>query len=90
MHRKGNPPLVRFPSFSCAEIHPSVALSNDKGFRSLRRATNAARVGSAVAFEAKSDAKAFNGLRLVAVTNIPTNQNLKTVHFTIIFFDGAL
>ena len=77
MHRKGNPPLVRFPSFSYAEIHPSVALSNDKGFRSLRRATNAARVGLAVAFEAKSDAKAFNLLRLVAVTNIPINQNLK-------------
>ena len=36
---KGNPPLVRFPSFGFAEIHPSVALSNDKEFRALRGAT---------------------------------------------------
>jgi hypothetical protein len=61
-----NPHLCVFPlskALRAFEIHPFVALSNDKGFRSLRRATNAARVGLAVAFEAKSDAKAFNGLR---------------------------
>ena len=39
-----------FPSFGYAEIHPSVALSNDKEFRSLRRAT-AALGGSAKPFE---------------------------------------
>jgi hypothetical protein len=32
---------VCFPSFGFAEIHPFVALSNDKEFRRLRTATNA-------------------------------------------------
>ena len=56
---------------------PSVALLNDKEFRSLRRATNAARVGSAVAFAAKSDVKAFRSLRALPISNSPINQNLK-------------
>ena len=42
---------MRFPSFGYAEIHPSVALSNDKEFRRVRAATNAPRVGLAQAFE---------------------------------------
>ena len=41
---------MQFPSFGYAEIHPSVALSNDKEFRPLRRAT-AALGGSAKPFE---------------------------------------
>ena len=48
---KGEPPLVCSPSFGYAEIHPFVALSNDKEFRRLRAATNAPRVGWAQAFE---------------------------------------
>ena len=30
LRKEGKPPLVCFPSFSFAEIHPFVALSNDK------------------------------------------------------------
>ena len=49
--QKGDPHLCvpLFPTL-CVVNSPLVALSNDKGFRSLRRATNAARVGSAVFF----------------------------------------
>ena len=54
------------------DIHPLVALSNDKEFRPLRRATNAPRVGSAVAFE-KARAKLSKRL----ATESPTNQNFK-------------
>ena len=35
--RKGNPPLVRFPSFGFAKIHPSVALPNGTGVSRLAR-----------------------------------------------------
>jgi len=47
---KHSPPKVP-PSFGYAEIHPFVALSNDKEFRRLRAATNAPRVGLAPPFE---------------------------------------
>ena len=62
---KGNPPLVRFPASQAKHTHrkrssplPSRGsaftlrwrFGRIRGFRSLRRATNAPRVGSAVAF----------------------------------------
>ena len=59
MSQKGNPHLC-VPLFStlCVENSPLVALTNDKEFRSLRRATNAARLGGRPLFE-KRGAKTF-------------------------------
>ena len=75
--RKGKPPLVCFPSFGFAEIHPFVALSNDKGVspsaegdrrsRRLRRAFEKAR--------AKLSTRQRRG-----VLDTPLNQNLFHTH----------
>ena len=62
---------MQFPSFGYAEIHPSVALSNDKEFRSLRRAT-AVLGGSAKPFEKGLSENFKRHRREVA----PINQNL--------------
>ena len=48
---KGKPPLVCFPSFGYAEIHPFVALLNAKEFRRLRAATNARALDQRPLFE---------------------------------------
>jgi hypothetical protein len=48
----GEPPLV------CSPLSPFVALLNDKEFRSLLRATKAARLGRRLLFE-KSNTKTF-------------------------------
>ena len=63
-----------FPSFGFAEIHPFVALSNDKEFRALRGAT-ADRGGSDKPL--KRLERNFQKRFALAVENIPTNQNLK-------------
>ena len=48
---KGEPPLVCSPLQTLTALHsPLVALSNEKEFRRVRAATNATRVGLAVAF----------------------------------------
>ena len=69
--QKGKPPLVCFPSFGFTEIHPFVALSNNKEFRALRGAT-ADRGGSD-----KPLKRLERNFPTNTAVNSPTNQNLK-------------
>ena len=78
-YTRENPHLCVFPLLPLAKFTLSWRLRTIGEFRPLRRATNAARVGSRSLFE-KSDAKTFIAL---VQRNSPTNQNLKNQSYMI-------
>ena len=69
---KGKPPLVRFPSFVCDEIHPFVALANAMGVSSSAELDQ----GSAFGYRNLSR-KLDQSFQSIS----PTNTNLTVTYF---------